>query len=142
MAYSTQTDLEDVYGTTNIAVWSQLNESASRAATGVPAADTARIARAIAYADAVINDRFRGFRYDLPFSPVPTAVVNWSATIAGVWLYRSRGIAAGSDTAEANRYVGMEANALREMDLYLSGTRTFSLDDNETRPTRPVGVRL
>lgn len=140
MAYSTQTDIEDIFGVTNVAVWSQLNESTSRAATGVPAADTARIARAITYADAIIDGRFRGWRYSLPFAPVPTEVVNWSATISGVWLYRSRGMAAGRDTAEVNRFVGMEQNALREMDLYLAGTRQFNLTDNESRPTVPVVV--
>lgn len=141
MPYSTKTDIESVYGVTNVAVWSQLNESASRAATGIPAADSARINAAIAYADAVIDDRFRGGRYAVPLSPVSPIVTNWSAVLAGIWLYRSRGVASGADTADANRYVGMEQNVYREMDLYLGGARTLTAAQADTFPTMPVGVR-
>lgn len=138
MAYSTQSDIAAIYGATNVALWSSLdNDSVT---DGVPDADTARIAAAIEYADAVIDDRFRGRRHEVPFSPVPTVVKNWSATIAGVWLYRSRGMQTGEDTAETNRYAGMEANALKEMDLYIGGARKFTLPQSDRRPTVPVVV--
>jgi phage gp36-like protein len=138
VAYSTTADIQAIYGETNVALWSNLeNVSIS---DGTPTLDSARVASAIAYADSVINDRFRGRRYAVPFSPVPVAVTNWSATIAGVWLYRRRGMATGADTDETNRYAGMEANALREMDLYLAGSRRLDLPESDQRPTAPVVV--
>lgn len=140
MAYSTQADIEAIYGATNVALWSNLeNQSIT---DGVPVVSSTRVNTAIEYADAVIDDRFRvTTRYSLPFSPVPVAVKNWSATIAGVWLYRSRGMQTGGDVVETNRYAGMEANALREMDMYLGNARRFNLSESDTRNTAPVVVR-
>lgn len=138
MAYSTQTDIETIYGETNVALWS--NTENEDITDGVPAVVTAAITASIAYADAIINDRFRGRRYTIPFTSTPTVVLNWSATIAGVWLYRRRGMQTGSDTDETNRYAGMEANALKEMDLYLGNSRKFDLPESDTRPTAPVVV--
>lgn len=138
MAYSTQSDIEAVFGTTNVALWS--NTENTSITDGVPTANTSRIIDAITYADAVINDRFRGGRYTVPFSSTPTVVKNWSATLAGIWLYRSRGFAAGRDTEETNRYAALEGNALREMDLYLANSRRLDLAESSTRPTAPVVV--
>lgn len=140
LAYCVQSDVEAIYGVTNVALWSNLeNVSITE---GTPTEDTARIDTSIEYAESVINDRFRSTgRYSLPFSPVPFAVKNWAATIAGVWLYRSRGMQTGEDTAETNRYAGMEANALREMDLYMGGARRLNLPENDVRNTAPVVVR-
>ena len=138
MAYCTQSDIEAVYGVTNVAAWSNL-ENVS-VTDGVPVVNASRITAGIDYADSTINDRFRGRRYTVPFQSVPTVVKNWSSTIAGVWLYRSRGFATGQDSAETNRYVALEDNALREMDVYLAGSRRLDLPDNERRPTAPTVV--
>lgn len=138
MAYSTQSDISAVFGATNVALWS--NTENTSITDGVPTADTSRIADGIAYADGVINDRFRSYRHAVPFTSTPVVVKNWSATLAGVWLYRSRGFAAGRDTEETNRYAALEGNVLREMDLYLAGARKLDLPENDTRPTAPFVV--
>lgn len=80
--YISQSDVEDTFGTDNIAVWSDLS--------GAGSADTTRIARAIEYAEEDIENRFRDGRYALPFSPIPNVIKNWCAVIAGIWLFDSR----------------------------------------------------
>jgi len=88
MAYSTQSDLENFWGSDNIAAWSDL--------TGGKTADTTRIAAAIAYADKKIDNRFRRqSRYEVPFTTgtdgtYDDQLIDWSAGLAGDWLYRSR----------------------------------------------------
>ena len=138
MAYSAKADIDAIFGETNVAMWSNLENVSIT--SGVPTADTSRIADAIEYADGVIDDRFRGSRYSVPFSSVPVVLKNWSATLAGVWLFRSRGFAANQDSEETNRYAGMEANVLREMDLYLANTRRLDLPESHSRPTAPIVV--
>lgn len=120
MAYSSQSDLEAVFGVANIQTWSQLDPD-------LTAADTARITLAIANADAQINNAFRdGKFYTVPlgtgsggYDPV---LVNWSATLAGAWLLRARP-ARDSDTADwvADLVLVVE----KEIALYKSGARVL-----------------
>lgn len=88
MAYSAQADLNNVWGSDNVAAWSDL--------TGGGTADTSRISQAIAWADRRIDNRFRRqSRYVIPFTvgadgTYDDQLVDWSAVLAGDWLYRSR----------------------------------------------------
>lgn len=117
--YATQSDLESVFGTVNIAKWSQLD-----ATTDNTTADTVRIAAAIAYAESEINDRFRTSRYQVPLvanSTVPRSLVHWVCVGAGLWLYRSKNMDASSD--QASTYESMELRVNDEINSYLSGQR-------------------
>lgn len=125
MAYSTQANIESVFGTANVVRWSQLDPATKTA-------DTARIALAIAYADSLIDDRFRGGAYTVPFTAANAMITDWSARIAGVWLYRSRPQATSSKEFDA--IVGQEGAALEIMDHYLSGKRRFP--DSVARQSR------
>ena len=51
--------------------------------------DAAKVAAAIAKADAEIDDYCQN-SYTVPFNPVPTIVMGWSATLAAFNLYRNR----------------------------------------------------
>jgi len=90
MAYSAKANVEQLYGPDNVASWADLDndEDVDKIA--------ARIAAAILYADAEIDDILRGGPYALPLanseSTTPTSVVGLSATLAGVWLYERRGV--------------------------------------------------
>jgi hypothetical protein len=55
------------------------------------------------YADAAIDDFFRGGPYAVPLSPVASAptITYWAAVIAGAWLYQSAA-AISSDGASAS----------------------------------------
>jgi len=84
MAYSTQTDIENVFGEKNVETWSDLD--------GDGTLDSTRVAASIAYADEFINSMLRGGVYAIPIGSSNVLVTNWSAVLAGAWLYRSRGL--------------------------------------------------
>jgi phage gp36-like protein len=88
MSYSTTTDLNNRWGAANIQSWSDL------AGAGVP--DQNRIAAAMAWADAQIDLHLIGGAYALPLvildASTRLVVTNWSAVLAGHWLYFSRGL--------------------------------------------------
>jgi len=94
MAYITISDINNVYGSTNVITWSDL--------TGGDTLDTTRVAAAIAYAERVADNKFRASRYQVPFVATGGALdpqlVDWVAVMAGDWLYRSRKIRRNSDT--------------------------------------------
>lgn len=121
MAYATQTDIENLFGTANVARWSQLDNTSTDT-------NTTRITLALTVADAMIDDRFRGSVYAVPFTTVPTMVTQWAAKFAGVWLYSSRGInnRAGASGEEADqRILFHQKTAMEEIDFYVSGRRKF-----------------
>jgi len=93
-SYISQTDIENIYGSDNVAAWSDL--------TGGDTADTTRIASSIAYAERYVDNKFRSSRYQVPFvatgSTLDPQLVDWAASFAGDWLYRSRQIRRRIDT--------------------------------------------
>jgi len=139
MAYSTQSDLENYFGTANVRIWSNLSSSATTT-------DTARVAAAIAYADDVIDSRFRQSRYVVPLlgnnGSLPACVTSWSARIAGVWLYNSRGFADGATEQddERNRTRRHEKDSLQEMDACLSGARVLDCIEERWQGDGPIMV--
>jgi len=84
--YCTRSDIEDLFGSVNVVQWADMDNGQD--------ADTitARIARAIAVCSARIDDRLRGGPYTLPILGDPATLVNLCASLAGVWLYESRGV--------------------------------------------------
>jgi len=93
MAYCADTDIFLVYGEGNTRKWADADNDRDEDKIA------ARIAWAIAKADAYIDDRLRRKWHDLPFSPVPTTIKELSAQLAGVILFRSpRGLVDGEDS--------------------------------------------
>lgn len=133
--YITQADIENRFGRSSVAKWSQLEEND----TG---ADTARIALAIAYGESYVNAKFRGHRYAVPFQGTDPLLVDWCAIHAGVWLYASRGQAtsSGQDSGDADRYNGMAAYADSQMAKAISGTLKLDLALKRRTPTTPVVI--
>lgn len=123
MAYSTQADIETFFGTTNVAMWSQVDQTST-------AANTARIAAAIAHADAEIDSRMRGGRYAVPLAGGDTSYIvkSWSFRLAGVWLYESRGLRdATDDGRDANRIAFHRKDVLQEIAEVMLGARQLDL---------------
>lgn len=86
MSYCSRSDIEALFGAVNVKKWADLDN------TDVDAPITARIATAIEYAQATVNDRLRGGRYTIPLTePPPTTVIDTASRLAGVWLYEARG---------------------------------------------------
>jgi hypothetical protein len=113
--YAAQSDIEDIFGITNVAVWSQLDPTQPPGT-----ADTDRIQRALDYADARIIAFFRVHgNYATPLVPLNSdadLVTRWDATLAGVWLYESRGLR--DDTKATNKYAAMARQVIAEMGVY------------------------
>lgn len=93
MAYSTQSDLEAVYGADQLKRYADFDEDGL--------VDSAVLDEAIETADAVINSYLQR-RYAVPLSPVPEVVKQQSLTIAYYYLQQRRG-AISEDTRNAYR---------------------------------------
>lgn len=130
--YIDQSNLEDKFGINNIEAWSQLDND-------VETADTARIQKAIDYAESKINDAFRGSRYAIPFASAPEQIKEWATTLAGIWLYQSRGL---RDTNEE----GDKLQALRDdtdkaiVDCAAGKTRLDAARYDGSVPTAPTMI--
>ena len=89
MAYSARSNVEDIFGVSNVHDWADLDNDDN--ASNI----LARINRAIAVADAQIDDYFRGLFYVSPIqnasAATPTSIVDLSACLAGLWLHNCRG---------------------------------------------------
>ncbi len=135
MAYIVQTDIENVFGATNVRAWSNLDNNASTT-------NTTRVASAIAYAEQLIEDRFRNSDYAVPLSGAGLVIVkDWAAKLAGVWLYSSRGFRQNDDGTEGNRILFHRREVEETMDLYLSGSRTLDCARRwNNEPTAPYVV--
>lgn len=133
MAYTSQSGIEAVYGTHNVAQWSNLDNDATTA-------DAARIASGITYATAYINDALRGGRYAIPFGSVPTMIADMAAKMAGVWMYKTRRIR----RAEAERVGEAIQGHQDEVDSLLteinSGQRTLDAPLSHSYATAPQVV--
>lgn len=134
MAYITQANIEAIFGVENVRRWSNLeNEDLDT--------DTDAISTAIAWAEAYVEDRFRPCGiYALPFSPTSNVmVVNWMATLAGIWLFQRR----PNNGADATvTWIDRREQVEREMDMYISGGRRLNCTRaHTTNPTVPYVVR-
>lgn len=128
-------DLNNVFGTINIAAWSDL--------TGGKTADTTRIDAAIAWAETRVENRFRGSRYSVPFGQVSggydSQLTHWMAVYAGNWLYQSRGIRTGK--ADADRTSALLEQMDEEINQVLGGqSRLNSGLIDSSAPTAPMVV--
>jgi len=132
MSYITQANVENIFGTSNIQMWSQLDNDSD-------VVDTARIDIAISYAEERVNNKFRGNRYCIPFSSVPMEIEEWCAKLAGIWLYQSRG--QQDDNEEGNKLEQLRKSVEGEIGLCLAGATKLNatLHDNSV-PTAPIMV--
>jgi phage gp36-like protein len=89
--YCERVDLEAVFGKENIVIWADLDD------TRIAFQITNRINTAIAYATSEVEDSLRGSLYVIPLvektggSNSEQTIRTLCATIAGIWLYESRG---------------------------------------------------
>ena len=111
MAYIVQADIEAAFGVDNVRIWSNLDGDTNTT-------DTARVASAIAYAEDVVNSRFRGSKYSVPVTA--TAMVkNWCARLAGMWLFESR--PAPADEKAGDNFMDVRETVMSEISQCLAG---------------------
>jgi len=95
MSYCTRTDIDAIFGTSNVSTWADLENKQS------PQLILARVTEAIATAQDAIDNSLRGGPYTIPFTTIPAAIKNVCAALAGLWLYESRGVVeTNSETGE------------------------------------------
>ncbi len=131
--YISQSDIEDVFGAVNVAIWSNLEGGSS--------ANTTRIAKAISYAEALIDDSFRKGKYDLPFSPIPALVIDWASKFAGMWLFTARPNFDEESAVTTKGFGEVRKSMFSEMKMYNSGQMTFSSNrstDNDVNAPQVV----
>ena len=123
-------DINNVFGEDNVIRWSQLDND-------VATADTNRLTQAITFAEDHVTDRLRNGPYALPFTTCPETVKNIMATLAGVWLYESRGLT--DDNEEGNKLQDKKVDAHRDIDLIMGRVikldATLAYGDTPTAPT-------
>jgi len=92
MAYASRTDVEAFFAAADLAVWADRDNDQSLVKIA------ANIASALTSATDDIDDHLRGGPYTIPFTTVPTMIVDLCRKLAGCLLYSSRG---AQDTNEA-----------------------------------------
>lgn len=120
MAFCVQADVEQIFGTSNVDSWADLT-GADLAAT-----KTARIARAIAYAEDMAKSILRGGpeSIDRIDSNTPVIVRDATATLAGVYLYEARGLDKTSpnpDGTPRHRLITNRDEAIRVLEAIRDG---------------------
>lgn len=84
--YCQRRDIEDIFGPPNVEKWADAENKRDGAHVA------GRIAKAIELASVEVDDRLRGGSYSIPFTTIPVTIRQVTATLAGVWLYESRGV--------------------------------------------------
>jgi phage gp36-like protein len=131
-SYITQGDIEDRWGSGNVVIWSDLNNTDT--------IDGDRVTRAINYAEAFVEDKFRRTNYQVPFTQTPKVLIDWMAVIAGWWLLNSRVEHLG-DNADNEGVQLQYDEALRQISEYQSGQSVLDTGlVEDSQPEAPVVV--
>ncbi len=89
--YFTKSDMNNIYGETNVNRWAD--------AAGVAATITTRVEAAIDYASDHIDGELRNSPYLIPIvnsaGSTPSAIVDIGAKLGGMWLRESKGLEDG-----------------------------------------------
>ncbi len=90
MSWIVRSNIEDTFGKSNVAKWADLDGNK------VEDDITTHINRSITVIEALVNDTLRHSIIDISVvadADMPDTLVEIGATLAGVWLYQSRGVA-------------------------------------------------
>jgi hypothetical protein len=138
--YGDQTSIENVFGQDNVRRWSNLNNVDA-------GADLARVQLACNQADAELE----GLMWDGPFT-VPLVfeqpgarliITDHWATLAGFWLYKSRGekdAPADPEQTDGNRYRKQYNEARSALRKIRAGVTPMPLGRAYVSPTGPTAV--
>ncbi len=124
--YIDRSDVERRFGASNVATWSNTDNDDTGAIE-------ATITEAISKAEAMIEDRFRGSRYRVPFiatSGSLAAVKDWAAMLAGYWLYTSRGM--DEDDRFGGQLAEMKEQVEAEIAAYLMNSRRMAAAQSDS----------
>lgn len=134
MPYSERSNIEDIYGVTNVEKWADLDNDGD--ATKI----TNRITAAITRADDELDNRLRESRYVVPFTTVPSAIEYLSALYAGIWLYSNRGVTDYNADGEAQDQLQHQRNDFDEK-VRMIHAGTYILDVSSSVKTYPQVIK-
>ena len=139
MPYATRSDMEQIFGKTNIDAWADIDKLPTTTVTeqsASSAAITARIDFFLAEADVEIDDALREGPYEVPFITVHSALTAIAARLAAYRMYTARGaVADDNELADALKYVEQKLQG------YRSGSLRFPVAVTERAGAVPdVGV--
>lgn len=122
--YCTRSDIEAVFGRTNVAKWADLDND------GTNAKIDARIAVAIEAATREVNNRLRGGVYAVPVLGDDGTIREIAATLAGCWLYDIRGYQDYNPETGApeHRYAPIRRRAEADLAAIRTGQLVVSLN--------------
>ena len=127
MAYSDQDRIEDIFGTTTVDKWLNIDND------GNAATKTARSAKAIAVAYEDVNSILRSGPYAIPVADedgnTPETVAEAEATLAGVWLYEAYGTHDYDKEGRGfHRYEFRKAWAYKTLEEIVAGIRKLNAE--------------
>jgi phage gp36-like protein len=117
--YITKANMQTYYGNDSILNWSQLDKDLEQSTY-----DDDRITAAIAWAEAHIEDRFRGSMYAVPFSTLGNTLKQFMIIAAAYYLNRPRMNYSMKDKDRDPLLVEYE-DMMAEIDLILMGVKKF-----------------
>lgn len=128
MAYALRSDVENIFGVTNVAMWADLEGTAD---AGVIAT---RIEWALAHAETKVNDGLTGSVYVVPFTgEVPLQITEATARLAGCLLYGSRGVSDFDE--ESGKPINLVSSHQRMVDALLKGLKSGRIRLNNVTET-------
>lgn len=135
--YISQDDINNLFGSVNVAKWSNLNNQ-----DDARSPDATRITAAITYAEDRVDDRLRGGPYAIPFASAPTTIKDIAARLAGVWLYESRGIEDFDPEfgRPIHRLQWHRQHAERQLDAIVRGQLDLNKPRSEVGPSAPTVI--
>ena len=133
--YAAQSDIEDLFGKSNVAIWSNLEGESD-------VADTNRITKALNYADSYINNELRDSPWVMPTDSPNFEINDLASRLAGLWLYEARGHDAedisDGDGELLNKMGWHRRYVDKRLKRIASGDLDIGLEREHTSPTGPI----
>jgi len=131
--YISQSDIENIFGVNNVIAYSNLDSDNTTV-------NITRVQAAIEWAESYVNSRFRNGKYQIPFPTTCKEVVNWCATLAGIWLYEARGMRDGNE--EGNKLSDKKREINSEIASCLAGELYLNVESHDSSsPSAPMVVQ-
>jgi hypothetical protein len=135
--YCQQSDIENVFGVQNVAIWSNLEGSASNTI-----ANPTQVASAINYASNYVEMMMANSIYAIPLQgtqgALPPVLIDIIAKIAGFWLYSSRGLLEKEE--KVKRIEAIMDRAECKLDAIINGKISIPLVQSDVNVNSPILV--
>lgn len=119
------------YGATNIAKWSNTDNSSAKV-------NLTNVQLGVAVAESQLNTFWYNSAYTTPLTPVLPMISDWATTMAAYWIYTTRGLF--EEDTVGNRLKLFYAETMRAMAGYMGGALPFPCGRRWPTPTAAVAT--